>query len=251
MLLQRNSQFALPIAQKSSTHSRTTSQKCRPSIKSRTGIANRSRYLLSSIRLQTQLTTIQELITFPRIALTPQLKELLYASNGPRETLLPESIPNPSLYELTNATSGGAAADHVHFGHDRHHGGNGHGHGHHNGQSNANGNGSSHHPHSKLRIPIERRYYAAAPLRVSQWPPELHDYNARFTTLLEQIKRRHDPTVTTVAQGVLEWKRQQKAQKIGLDVQSWLDRFYMSRIGIRFLIGQRERSFHRPSSEPS
>jgi len=44
--------------------------------------------------------------------------------------------------------------------------------------------------------------------------------------------------VTTVAQGVLEWKRNQKAQNIGLDVQAWLDRFYMSRIGIRFLIGQ-------------
>jgi hypothetical protein len=28
-------------------------------------------------------------------------------------------------------------------------------------------------------------------------------------------------------------------EHIGLDIQSWLDRFYMSRIGIRFLIGQR------------
>jgi len=45
--------------------------------------------------------------------------------------------------------------------------------------------------------------------------------------------------VTTVAQGVLEWKQNQKTQSIGLDVQAWLDRFYMSRIGIRFLIGQR------------
>ncbi|KAH7904617.1 histidine kinase-like ATPase, partial [Hygrophoropsis aurantiaca] len=54
----------------------------------------------------------------------------------------------------------------------------------------------------------------------------------------EAIKRRHDPTVTTVAQGVLEWKRSQKARNIGLDIQAWLDRFYMSRIGIRFLIGQ-------------
>ena len=71
------------------------------------------------------------------------------------------------------------------------------------------------------------------------WPPELHDYNARFTKLLEAIKRRHDPTVTTVAQGVLEWKRKYAAREIGLDIQSWLDRFYMSRIGIRFLIGQR------------
>jgi hypothetical protein len=58
--------------------------------------------------------------------------------------------------------------------------------------------------------------------------------------MLEAIKRRHDPTVTTVAQGVLEWKRSQNAKNIGLDIQAWLDRFYMSRIGIRFLIGQRQ-----------
>ena len=39
---------------------------------------------------------------------------------------------------------------------------------------------------------------------------------------------------------MLEWKRSQNARNIGLDIQAWLDRFYMSRIGIRFLIGQRE-----------
>jgi pyruvate dehydrogenase kinase 2/3/4 len=72
-----------------------------------------------------------------------------------------------------------------------------------------------------------------------EWPPEVHEYNKRFTKALEAIKRRHDPTVTTVAQGVLEWKKNRKTQNIGLDVQAWLDRFYMSRIGIRFLIGQR------------
>lgn len=45
--------------------------------------------------------------------------------------------------------------------------------------------------------------------------------------------------MTTVAQGVLEWKRSCNAKNISLDVQTWLDRFYLSRIGIRFLIGQR------------
>jgi len=76
----------------------------------------------------------------------------------------------------------------------------------------------------------------------TEWPPEIHEYNRRFTRTLDAIKRRHDPTVTTVAQGVLEWKKSHKTQRIGLDVQAWLDRFYMSRIGIRFLIGQR--GFH-------
>lgn len=73
----------------------------------------------------------------------------------------------------------------------------------------------------------------------------MQDFNRKFTKTLEQIKRRHDPTVTTVAQGVLEWKRSQNARNINLDVQHWLDRFYLSRIGIRFLIGQRE---HSPAS---
>jgi pyruvate dehydrogenase kinase 2/3/4 len=82
------------------------------------------------------------------------------------------------------------------------------------------------------------RYYAIT--TNIEWPPEVHDYNSRFTKTLEAIKRRHDPTVTTVAQGVLEWKRHQNCQNINLDVQGWLDRFYMSRIGIRFLIGQRK-----------
>ncbi|KAF5367350.1 hypothetical protein D9615_010292 [Tricholomella constricta] len=93
----------------------------------------------------------------------------------------------------------------------------------------------------KLRIPMERRYYADTDAVVA-WPPQVQDYNKRFTRALETINSRHDPTVTTVAQGVaqgvLEWKRVQNARNIGLDIQAWLDRFYMTRIGIRFLIGQ-------------
>ena len=83
------------------------------------------------------------------------------------------------------------------------------------------------------------RYYANTS-HVREWPPEVREYNRSFTKALESIKKRHDPTVTTVAQGVLEWKRSRNARNINLDVQHWLDRFYMSRIGIRFLIGQRE-----------
>ena len=53
--------------------------------------------------------------------------------------------------------------------------------------------------------PPAHRYYVN-PQRNIDWPPEVRDYNASFTRLLEKIKRRHDPTVTTVAQGVNEWK---------------------------------------------
>lgn len=133
---------------------------------------------------------------------------------------LPESIPNPSLALLSGDYSG-------------------------TGSSNGNG---------KLRIPIDKRlgdlvhsnheltpvtrYYAKTTGIV--WPPEIRDYNYRFTQALNNIKKRHDPTVTTVAQGVLEWKRNRQAKDISSEIQTWLDRFYLSRIGIRFLIGQRE-----------
>lgn len=70
------------------------------------------------------------------------------------------------------------------------------------------------------------------------WPPELQLYNQRFSQTLNKIKRRHDGVVTTMAQGILEYKRQRQRMQIDNNMQSFLDRFYMSRIGIRMLIGQ-------------
>lgn len=101
-----------------------------------------------------------------------------------------------------------------------------------NGQDHGNGNGTV----SRRRIPLANRYYAN--LSGIEWPPEVIDYNERFTRTLEQIKKRHDAVVTTVAQGVLEYKRARAGENIQADVQRFLDRFYMSRIGIRILIGQ-------------
>ena len=140
----------------------------------------------------------------------------------PNGMQLPESVPNPSCLDKYNAS----------------------------------GNGTSNGNNMKLRVPMERRYVRSTVLILGfmisddfryyaktagvDWPPEVRDYNSRFTKILDTIKRRHDPTVATVAQGVLEWKRSQNARNIGLDIQAWLDRFYMSRIGIRFLIGQRK-----------
>jgi len=66
----------------------------------------------------------------------------------------------------------------------------------------------------------------------------VHEYNERFTKLLSGIKRRHDPVVTTIAQGILEYKREAQTPRIDRSIQTFLDRFYMSRIGIRVLIGQ-------------
>lgn len=82
-----------------------------------------------------------------------------------------------------------------------------------------------------------RRYYAVADDGKS-WPPELEDYNNRFAETLKKIKRRHDSVVTTIAQGILEYKRKRQRMQIDHNIQAFLDRFYMSRIGIRMLIGQ-------------
>jgi len=82
-----------------------------------------------------------------------------------------------------------------------------------------------------------KRYYSATD-EDGQWPPELNDYNNRFSGTLDKIKRRHDGVVTTIAQGILEYKRKRQRMQIDHNIQAFLDRFYMSRIGIRMLIGQ-------------
>ncbi|KAF8169878.1 mitochondrial branched-chain alpha-ketoacid dehydrogenase kinase-domain-containing protein [Mycena galopus ATCC 62051] len=146
--------------------------------------------------------SFEELISFPAITLPPDIRQALMTRSD--ELALPESIPNPSMKGVGFTNGNGA-----------------------------NGNGFN---KLKLRVPMERRYYANT--QGVNFPPEVQHYNTRFTKTLETIKSRHDPTVTTVAQGVLEWKKSQKTSTIGLDIQAWLDRFYLSRIGIRFLIGQ-------------
>ncbi|KAI0915871.1 hypothetical protein AcV5_003357 [Taiwanofungus camphoratus] len=159
--------------------------------------------------------SFEELISFPPPKLPAHTREALMAPSDP--VSLPESTTNPSLPYFSDdygSPVGSAlyAAPSLRKGDDE-------------------GNNRQ-----KKRIPMERRYYANT--SDVDWPPEVQDYNRRITKTLEAIKKRHDPTVTTVAQGVLEWKRSRNARNINLDVQHWLDRFYLSRIGIRFLIGQ-------------
>lgn len=82
-----------------------------------------------------------------------------------------------------------------------------------------------------------RQYYNEVESGV-QWPSEIQNYNTHVTQTLQKIKARHDGVVSTVALGVLEWKGSKYYDKDCPDVQPFLDRFYMSRIGIRMLIGQ-------------
>jgi pyruvate dehydrogenase kinase 2/3/4 len=49
-----------------------------------------------------------------------------------------------------------------------------------------------------------------------------------------------------MAQGILEYKQQRQTNMIDSDMQQFLDRFYMSRIGIRMLIGQHSALYRGP-----
>lgn len=89
----------------------------------------------------------------------------------------------------------------------------------------------------KGRGPAAGRYYNAVEPGV-QWPLEVQQYNELVTKTLQNIKARHDGVVATVAQGVVEWKQSEFHVSDSDEVQTFLDRFYMSRIGIRMLIGQ-------------
>jgi pyruvate dehydrogenase kinase 2/3/4 len=62
-----------------------------------------------------------------------------------------------------------------------------------------------------------------------------------FTNLIHQIKMRHNDVMPTMAMGIHELK-EDLGRKVGLnelpEIHQFLDRFYMSRIGIRMLIGE-------------
>lgn len=64
---------------------------------------------------------------------------------------------------------------------------------------------------------------------------------ARFTSLIARVKARHNEVMPTMAMGIQELK-EDLGRKVGLnelpEIHSFLDRFYMSRIGIRMLIGK-------------
>lgn len=81
------------------------------------------------------------------------------------------------------------------------------------------------------------KYYTPCPTNIV-WPKEVYDYNKLVNDTLTKIKKRHDATVATMAQGVQEWKQQNSKVLVNSQIQAFLDKFYLSRIGIRMLIGQ-------------
>lgn len=156
--------------------------------------------------LRHTLTPSQEIIDLQKPSLTTEVKERLSRpgrNNGKMSRMLSETSVNPSIKP---------------------------------GQYRSQPQ-SSENQMEERKIPTTRKYYSAAEDN-GAWPPELNDFNGRFSSTLEKIKRRHDSVVTTMAQGILEWKRKRQRMQIDHNIQAFLDRFYMSRIGIRMLIGQ-------------
>lgn len=84
--------------------------------------------------------------------------------------------------------------------------------------------------------------------------PEIKDADDEiaFTKMIKLIKVRHNNVVPAMAMGVKQLKKDLYAGNFPSDPQEiheFLDRFYMSRIGIRMLIGQHV-ALHDPNPEP-
>ncbi|OBA21170.1 alpha-ketoacid dehydrogenase kinase [Metschnikowia bicuspidata var. bicuspidata NRRL YB-4993] len=102
----------------------------------------------------------------------------------------------------------------------------------------ANSSLSASNPRSRKESPtFGKTYYNPCPTNII-WPKEVYDYNKLVSEALNKIKKRHDATVATMAQGVQEWKTEHQLVQVNSAIQTFLDRFYMLRIGIRMLIGQ-------------
>ncbi|KAK8578400.1 hypothetical protein V6N13_116246 [Hibiscus sabdariffa] len=84
--------------------------------------------------------------------------------------------------------------------------------------------------------------------------PEIKDINdeKEFTQMIKAIKLRHNNVVPTMALGVQQLKKGMDPkidyEDLG-EIHQFLDRFYMSRIGIRMLIGQHV-ELHKPNPPP-
>ena len=100
---------------------------------------------------------------------------------------------------------------------------------------------------------VPQKYWTSASKRVRGWYVEsfqelvnfedganlTEEHVERFTDMIRNIMKRHDPVVTTVASGLQELKTQSRDSFMASsDLHLFLDRFYASRIGIRMLQSQ-------------
>ncbi|KAI0567164.1 pyruvate dehydrogenase kinase [Gracilaria domingensis] len=76
--------------------------------------------------------------------------------------------------------------------------------------------------------------------------PQDYREEEQFSDMLYSIRNRHDDVVRLIAKGVIELKEHCGRGTSDLEIRSFLDRFYMSRIGIRVLM-----SHHLALGDPS
>jgi pyruvate dehydrogenase kinase 2/3/4 len=97
-------------------------------------------------------------------------------------------------------------------------------------------------------IRLLRDMYIDSTRELMEFPrPELPSDDMSYVQTIDGIKRRHSSVVPLMATGVLELKRLIGADALSPKIQEFLDRFFMSRIGIRMLIGQHV-ALHQPPS---
>lgn len=102
------------------------------------------------------------------------------------------------------------------------------------------------------KIQMVRDWYEKSLFDIIRHPrPDSFEDDIKFTDTLRDIYERHASVVPVIAKGVNELKTELSSE-VGLfelpEIHQFLDGFYMSRIGIRFLIGQHI-SIHEPPRE--
>lgn len=84
-----------------------------------------------------------------------------------------------------------------------------------------------------------RELYVNSFLEMVDFPmPQTEEDELAFTRLIDAAKNRHANVVAMMARGLMELKATRPDEVEGEQIRHFLDRFYMSRIGIRMLIGQ-------------
>ncbi|EKX54366.1 hypothetical protein GUITHDRAFT_63563 [Guillardia theta CCMP2712] len=86
-----------------------------------------------------------------------------------------------------------------------------------------------------------RKLYERSFFRIRRFPkPSTTELEERFTEMLDDIKTEHNSVQANIARGlqVSDWSDVSRFLLVPFDFGQFLDRFYLSRVGVRVLIGQ-------------
>lgn len=92
---------------------------------------------------------------------------------------------------------------------------------------------------STTSIQIVRDWYIQSFIEITEMPvPANISDEQRFCDMITRMKDRHRNQVQVMARGIHEYMRRSGCRDLSPEVQHFLDGFFLSRIGIRFLLGQ-------------